>query len=229
MSLAERYASVAERIERAAQKSGRSASAVELIVITKMHPVSVVAELYDLGHRVFGENKDQEAAPKAAALSELGKTDAQWHFVGQLQSNKAKSVIRYASCIHSIDRESLVLELAKQLDKNNKRICGFLELNLTGDPGRGGVEPSNLIQLAEKVLETGVIDIQGVMGVAGLGVDPRVDFERVISSSEELQKLIPGANKLSMGMSEDFEVAIELGATHVRIGSAITGPRPTNA
>ena len=229
MGLAERYASVAERIERAAQKSGRSASAVELIVITKMHPVSVVAELYDLGHRVFGENKDQEAAPKAAALSELGKTDAQWHFVGQLQSNKAKSVIRYASCIHSIDRESLVLELAKQLDKNNKRICGFLELNLTGDPGRGGVEPSNLIQLAEKVLETGVIDIQGVMGVAGLGVDPRVDFERVISSSEELQKLIPGANKLSMGMSEDFEVAIELGATHVRIGSAITGPRPTNA
>ena len=229
MSLAERYASVAERIERAAQKSGRSASAVELIVITKMHPVSVVAELYDLGHRVFGENKDQEAAPKAAALSELGKTDAQWHFVGQLQSNKAKSVIRYANCIHSIDRESLVLELAKQLDKNNQRICGFLELNLTGDPGRGGVEPSNLIQLAEKVLETGVIDIQGVMGVAGLGVDPRVDFERVISSSEELQKLIPGANKLSMGMSEDFEVAIELGATHVRIGSAITGPRPTNA
>ena len=229
MGLAERYASVAERIERAAQKSGRSASAVELIVITKMHPVSVVAELYDLGHRVFGENKDQEAAPKAAALSELGKTDAQWHFVGQLQSNKAKSVIRYASCIHSIDRESLVLELAKQLDKNNKRICGFLELNLTGDPGRGGVEPSNLIQLAEKVLETGVIDIQGVMGVAGLGVDPRVDFERVISSSEELQKLIPGANKLSMGMSEDFEVAIELGATHVRIGSAITGPRTNTA
>lgn len=229
MSLAERYASVKERISSAAQKGGRSASEVELIVITKMHPVSVVAELYELGHRVFGENKDQEAAPKAAALEELGKTDANWHFVGQLQSNKAKSVIRYASCIHSIDRESLVSELAKQLVKNNQRISGFLELNLTGDPGRGGVEPGNLIQLAEKVLEAGLIDIQGVMGVAGLGVDPRVDFERVISSSQELQKLIPGANKLSMGMSEDFEVAIELGATHVRIGSAITGPRATNA
>lgn len=229
MSLAERYASVLERISDAAGKSGRSASEVELIVITKMHPVSVASELYDLGHRVFGENKDQEAAPKAAALAELGKTDASWHFVGQLQSNKAKSVIRYASCIHSIDRASLVSELAKQLTKNNQRIQGFLELNLTGDPNRGGVAPEQLTELAESVAATSVIDVQGVMGVAGLGVDPRVDFERVISASERLQSVISSANKLSMGMSEDFEIAIELGATHVRIGSAITGPRPTSA
>lgn len=229
MSLAERYDSVRERIAVAAQQAGRDPSEIELVVITKMHPVEVVAELYDLGQRAFGENKDQEAAPKALALSELGKTDARWHFVGQLQSNKAKSVIRYASCIHSIDRASLVTELAKQLQKTEGRISGFLELNLTTDPGRGGVQPENLEQLASQALETGVIDILGVMGVAGLGVEPAEDFARVIAASEKLQLLIPGANKVSMGMSEDFEIAIAMGATHVRIGSAITGPRPSSA
>lgn len=229
MSLAERYASVVERISSAALASGRDASSVELIVITKMHPVSVVSELYGLGHRVFGENKDQEAAPKAAALAELGAEHASWHFVGQLQSNKAKSVIRYANCIHSIDRGSLVSELEKQLKKNEQKIQGFLELNLTDDPGRGGVNPDNLLQLAEQVLATGVIEVLGVMAVAGLGVDPRVDFDRALSASERLKSLVPTADKVSMGMSEDFEIAIAMGATHVRIGSAITGPRPISA
>lgn len=229
MSLAERYDSVRQRISVAAERSGRAATAIELIVITKMHPASVAAELYQLGHRVFGENKDQEAAPKALALQELGMADASWHFVGQLQSNKAKSVIRYASCIHSIDRGSLVTELAKQLAKNDQRISGFLELNLTDDPNRGGVAPENLLALAEQVQKTGVIDILGVMGVAGLDVEPKVDFERVLRASEQLQTVIPSATNLSMGMSEDFESAIEMGATHVRIGSAITGPRPTSA
>lgn len=229
MSLAERYASVRQRIATAARKSGRSEADVNLIVITKMHPVDVAAELYDLGHRVFGENKDQEAAPKALALAALGKTDASWHFVGQLQSNKAKSVIRYASCIHSIDRPSLVAELSKQLEKNDQRIQGFIELNLTEDPGRGGVQPQHLLELAEKVVATQRIEVLGVMAVAGLGVDPRVDFERAISASMQLRTLVPSAVQLSMGMSEDFETAIELGATHVRIGSAITGPRQISA
>lgn len=229
MSLAERYASVRQRIASAASQSGRSEDDVNLIVITKMHPVDLVAELYDLGHRVFGENKDQEAAPKALALQALGKNDASWHFVGQLQSNKAKSVIRYSSCIHSIDRPSLVTELAKQLSKNEQRIQGFIELNLTDDPGRGGVLPEKLLELAEQVLATERIEVLGVMAVAGLGVDPRVDFERAVVASEKLRSLIPSADQLSMGMSEDFELAIELGATHVRIGSAITGPRSFSA
>jgi pyridoxal phosphate enzyme (YggS family) len=229
MSLAERYRSVLERIDAAARNSGRSASDVELIVITKMHSVAVPQELYQLGHRVFGENKDQEAGPKARELRELGAEDARWHFVGQLQTNKVKTVLDYASCIHSIDRASLVKELGKQLEKRDDQISGFIELNLTDDPGRGGVAPGEMMSLAESLVEIGRVKILGVMAVAGLDVDPKVDFERAITSSNQLLKLLPDAKGLSIGMSEDFEVAIQMGATHVRIGSAITGPRPLTA
>jgi pyridoxal phosphate enzyme (YggS family) len=228
MGLAERYGSVLERIAAAAKSSGRTASDVELVVITKMHSVAVPQELYRLGQRVFGENKDQEAGPKARELKELGASDAIWHFVGQLQTNKVKTVLDYASCIHSIDRPSLVKELGKQLEKREQQISGFLELNLTDDPGRGGVAPDQLLALAESVLETGRVQILGVMAVAGLDVDPRLDFERALTSSNQLLGLVPQAKGLSIGMSEDFEVAIEMGATHVRIGSAITGPRPSS-
>lgn len=229
MSLAERYNSVLERIASAAKAAGRDPSDVELVVITKMHPASVAYELYQLGHRVFGENKDQEAKPKSLELLELGATDAIWHFVGQLQSNKVKSVLSYAECIHSIDRPSLVKELRKQLEAQDKRVSGFIELNLTDDPGRGGVLPENLAELAESIAQIERIEILGVMAVAGLGVDPRIDFERAIQSAAELSGIIPTAKSLSLGMSEDFEIAIEMGATHVRVGSAITGPRPTSA
>jgi PLP dependent protein len=229
MSLTERYNSVRERIVGAAQRSGRDAKSVELVVITKMHPVSVAFELYQLGHRVFGENKDQEARPKAQELRELGAVDAAWHFVGQLQSNKVKSVLGYADCIHSIDRASLVKELRKQLEVQDKQITGFIELNLTDDPARGGVLPENLRELADSLAEVERVKILGVMAVAGLGVDPRVDFERAIAANEVLTKVMPDAKALSLGMSEDFEIAIEMGATHVRVGSAITGPRPISA
>ena len=229
MSLAERYNSVRERIARAAADSGRNPSDVELVVITKMHPVSVAFELYQLGHRVFGENKDQEARPKSQELLELGAKDAIWHFVGQLQSNKVKSVLSYAQFIHSIDRPSLVKELRKQLEAQDKKISGFIELNLTDDPGRGGVLPDQLEELAQSIAEIERLDILGVMAVAGLGVDPRVDFERAIQASARLKKVLPSAESLSLGMSEDFEIAIEMGATHVRVGSAITGPRPISA
>ena len=229
MSLAERYNSVQERIGQAAKKSGRTAADVELVVITKMHPVSVPFELYQLGHRVFGENKDQEARPKAEELAQLGANDASWHFVGQLQSNKVKSVLSYADCIHSIDRPSLAKELRKQLENNDLNTSGFVELNLTDDPGRGGVLPQDLAALTEQLIEIERLEIWGVMAVAGLGVDPRIDFERALVASETLLQVLPTANKLSLGMSEDFELAIEMGATHVRIGRAITGPRPNTA
>ena len=228
MQLTERYRSVNERIAASCIAAGRSVSDVELVVVTKNHSAEVVAELYDLGHRQFGENRDQEAGPKAEALAAGGRLDAEWHFVGQLQSNKVRTVLSYATCIHSIDRSSLVKELAKQLGNRELEIEGFIELNLTEDPARGGVEPGNLQQLAHSVLEIGRIKLLGVMAVAGLGVDPRIDFEKTLQASQELKKIAPEANQLSMGMSEDFELAIEMGATHIRVGSAITGPRPNN-
>ncbi len=218
------------RVASACLASGRSLDSVELVAITKNHPAELVAELLDLGQLVFGENRDQEAAPKSLRLQELRPdSNPTWHFVGQLQSNKVKSVLRYSRVIHSIDRPSLVSELAKQLPKFQGRYAGFIELNLTEDPGRGGVMSENLSHLAQSVLELENFELLGVMAVAGLGQDPRNEFEKVLRASEELQRIAPRANQLSIGMSDDFEIAIAMGATHIRVGSAITGPRPTNA
>ncbi|MEY4714379.1 MAG: hypothetical protein RIQ37_709 [Actinomycetota bacterium] len=224
--ISQRLSSVRERIANAAEHAGRNSEDVELVIVTKFHPVELVAELVDLGERNFGENKDQEASAKSDALSLLrSDVEVNWHFVGQLQSNKVKSVLRYASTIHSLDRDSLLAELKKQLEKTDQTVGCFIELNLTDDPGRGGLEPSNLGMFAEKVLAVPQINLLGVMAVAGLGVDPRVDFEKAVVASEELRSISPESRYLSMGMSEDFELAVELGATHVRVGSAITGPR----
>ena len=225
MSLAERYSSVKERVASACLAANREPLSVELIVITKLHPVEVASELFDLGHRHFGENRDQEAKPKAEALRAGGR-EATWHFVGQLQSNKVKSVLSYASAIHSIDRESLVKELGKQLENQDREIDGFIELNLTEDSGRGGVNEENLEALTELVLEIPRLRLRGVMAVAGLDKEPRAEFERTLQLAERVQRLAPSATDLSMGMSEDFETAISMGATHIRVGSAITGPRP---
>lgn len=228
MSLAERYRSVLQTIEQAAHSVGRPKEDIQLVVVSKNHPASLVADLVQLGQRAFGENRDQEASKKAQVLRNSG-LDIQWHFVGQLQSNKVKSVLEYASVIHSIDRPSLVSELSKQLSKQNKQIDGFIELNLTDDPARGGVAPQELLTLAEQVLSVEQINLLGVMAVAGLGKDPAQEFERAVILSQQLQTLAPEATKLSMGMSEDYEEAIRLGATHIRVGSAITGPRPISA
>lgn len=200
------------------------------MVVTKNHPAELVAELMDLGARNFGENRDQEASAKSSAVRDLRpEIKASWHFVGQLQTNKVKSVLGYADALHSIDRESLVKELAKQLPKFDKQLDGFIELNLTDDPNRGGVLPENLLALAEQVLQVEQIKLIGLMAVAGLGQDPRSEFEKVLKLQSELVKLAPEALGLSIGMSEDYEIALEMGATHIRVGSKITGPRAYSA
>jgi len=221
------------RYERVLADAARAHSAfgpAQLVVVTKNHPAQLVAELIDLGARNFGENRDQEASAKAREVSELRpEVEINWHFVGQLQTNKVKSVLSYASAIHSIDRESLVKELAKQLPKFEKKIQGFIELNLTDDPNRGGVMPADLELLASMVLEVEQIQLVGLMAVAGLGEDPRREFERVLRIQADFLKIAPDSPGLSIGMSEDYEVALELGATHIRVGSKITGPRDYSA
>jgi pyridoxal phosphate enzyme (YggS family) len=197
-----------------------------LIVVTKNHPAALVAELVDLGCTDVGENRDQEASVKFQETNLLRpENNLNWHFIGQLQSNKVKSVLRYASAIHSIDRQSLVQELAKQLEKQDRSVEGFIELNLTGDPGRGGVLPENLSELAEQVLQVSRIKLRGLMAVAGLGEEPKSEFEKVLSAQQTLLVSAPWATDLSMGMSEDYQIALEMGATHIRVGSKITGPR----
>ena len=221
--LAQRYRATVAEINEQAIVSGRDIDEIRLIVVSKNHGPELVRELYDLGQRDFGENRDQEAKPKAEQTADLEGVN--WHFVGQLQSNKVKSALGYSRFLHSIDRPSLLVALQKELSSQTNVVGGFIQLNLTDDPGRGGVEPKDLLFFAESALGTANLQILGVMGVAALDRDPRVDFETIYSASQQLQTLIPEARAISAGMSHDFREAIDMGATHLRIGTSITGKR----
>jgi len=217
--LADRLTAVRAGISDAATAVGRSPEELTTIVVTKFHPASLVRELFELGVRDVGENRHQEAQVKAAELAEL---ELRWHFVGQLQSKKARQVRAYASVIHSIDRAALVDVLRSE----ETSVDCFVQLNLTDDPGRGGVAPAELEPLVEHVLATPGLRLLGLMAVAPLDEPARPAFARVRELSERVQRLAPEAGALSMGMSHDYADAIAEGATHLRIGTAITGNRP---
>ena len=221
--LADRLAEVDSRIADAARAAGRDPAALTRIVVTKFHPASLVRELFELGVRDVGENRHQEAAAKAAELTDL---DLVWHFVGQLQSNKARAVRRYAGAVHSVDRASLVRALAPAED-DTTTLDAFVELNLTEDPARGGVLPAGAEDLAEQVAATPGLRLRGVMAVAPLDAEPRAAFARVREVSDRIRAIVPEASAISAGMSVDFADAIAEGATHLRIGTAITGKRST--
>lgn len=224
-SLAERLTEAQQRISAAASGCGRQADDINLIVVTKNHPTQLVFDLLKLGVRDFGENRDQEAAPKAAEVRANSTIEHRWHFIGQLQSNKVKSVVNYASSVHSLDRQSLLDSLGKATVERELPLDVFIQLNLTDDEGRGGIQPSNLLSFAENVLMHPGLNLVGVMGVAALDNNLDRDFGAIRSASESLKTLKPDAALISAGMSEDFETAIAYGATHLRIGSAITGKR----
>lgn len=218
--LAERLATVRAGIADAARAAGRSPDELTTIVVTKFHPASLVRELSALGVRDVGENRHQEAQEKAAELADL---DLVWHFVGQLQSKKARQVRRYASVIHSVDRVSLVDALVS----DESGVDVFVQLNLTDDPARGGVADRDLEPLVEHVLATAGLRLRGVMAVAPLDEEAASAFERVRGYSDRVRALAPDATDISAGMSQDYREAIAAGATHLRIGTAITGNRPT--
>lgn len=227
--LPERLDSIHQRIDLAAKAANRLAEEIELVVVTKNHGFELALELLRLGESQFGENKDQEASQKAAQVAQnldTGELAPTWHFVGQLQSNKVKSMLSYTSVLHSLDRASLLKELAKQLPKEPEQILQvFIELNLTKDPNRGGVALDNVLEFTEEVLSVPQLKLLGVMGVAGLDIDPALDFARILDASEQVQTLSKSSTFISAGMSGDFETAIGFGATHLRIGTAITGKR----
>ena len=218
MGLSERYAAVLADVAAAARENGRDPAAITTIVVTKFHPAALVRDLAALGAHDLGENRHQEAAAKAADTAEL---DLTWHFIGQLQSNKAAAVLDYARVIHSVDRASLVDAIARA----GRPVDVFLQLNLTEDPQRGGVQPADLERLAERVLATGTMTLRGLMAVAPLEEAPAAAFERVGAASGVLRRVAPSATDLSIGMSGDYREAIAAGATHLRIGTAITGNR----
>jgi pyridoxal phosphate enzyme (YggS family) len=190
------------------------------IVVTKFHPASLVRDLAALGVRDVGENRHQEAVLK---FQEVGDPRLTWHFVGQLQSNKARAVRRYAATVHSVDRGSLVDALAAD---DGADVGVFLEIGLSHEPGRGGVDPREVEPLAARVHEAAGLRLLGVMGVAPLGAEPRAAFARLREVSDRVRRVDPAATAISAGMSGDFREAILEGATHLRIGTAITGNRP---
>lgn len=225
--LGQRYRSVVEKIASAAESTNRDSEQITLVVVTKNHPDQLVYDLLALGARDFGENRDQEAGPKAKQIAAESSERFNWHFIGQLQTNKVKSVLEYADFLHSLDRPSLLDELQKRTIERENALKVFVQVNMTEDPERGGVNIEDLMPFAERVLSSPGLELVGLMGVGGLGVNPEGEFERLAELSGKLQAIAPEANKLSMGMSGDFETAIAYGATHLRIGTAITGNRPT--
>lgn len=221
-SLAQRLAEIDARITARLEANNREQSSISRIVVSKFHPAQLVRDLFDLGVRDFGENRDQEASVKAQEVVDL---DLSWHFIGQLQSNKVKSVLEYASVIHSLDRQSLLEALIKQTAVSDKTVDVFVQVNLTDDPGRGGVEPSELLAFAEQVAACSKLNLLGLMAVASLDGEEERDFGKIAQLSEALRRDHPDSRFISAGMSNDFELAIDYGATHLRIGTAITGNR----
>jgi pyridoxal phosphate enzyme (YggS family) len=225
--LGQRYQAIVEAIATAATSANRDPKEITLVVVSKNHPHQLVLDLLELGARDFGENRDQEASFKAKQIAQESEMDFNWHFIGQLQTNKVKSVLEYASYLHSLDRASLLDELLKRTVERSIPLKVFVQVNMTEDLERGGVNPVDLMAFAERVLASPGLELVGLMGVGGLDTAPEREFERLALLSNQLQQLAPSADRLSMGMSGDFEAAIAYGATHLRIGTAITGIRPT--
>ena len=228
--LRERLTAVRQRIDTAVAAAGRQEHPPRLIVVTKFHPAEDVRRLAALGITDVGENRDQEAAEKSAALRGL---DLRWHFIGQLQSNKAKSVVTYAHAVHSVDRPQLASALARAMASEQDRtgrapLDCFIQVSLDGDAGghRGGALPADVPALAGQLAGAKGLRLAGVMAVAPFGADPAPAFEKLAEISARLTADHPGASGISAGMSQDLEVAVRFGATHLRVGSDILGPRP---
>ncbi|KAA9110921.1 YggS family pyridoxal phosphate-dependent enzyme [Microbacterium rhizomatis] len=228
--LAGRLADVDARIDDAARRAGRDPGDVTRIVVTKFHPVSLIEELAVLGVRDVGENRQQELSGKVAELHSMREPPLRWHFIGQAQANKARAIRAAASVVHSIDRERIAdaFDAAGQADGVDAAplLDVLIQVNLTDDPARGGVRPDELEALATHVRGCRTLALRGVMAVAPLGEEPAAAFARLAGYSERLRTVAPDADWISAGMTADFPAAISYGATHLRIGSAITGPRP---
>lgn len=242
--LEKNLAEVRSRIAVACAAAGRDPGEITLIAITKTRPPADVLLLHELGLTDFGENKDQEAAPKAAACAAaLADADAvagadasagaarsqplRWHFVGQLQTNKASSVAGYADVVHSVDRVRLVRALGAAARKAGRELTCLVQVDLDtpADPARGGVPPGQVGEIAEAIEAEQNLILGGVMAIAPLGADPARAFAPLRPCSLAVRAVNPAAAIISAGMSGDLEAAIGNGATHVRIGTALLGAR----
>jgi pyridoxal phosphate enzyme (YggS family) len=212
---------VEHRIAAACAAAGRAREEVTLVAVTKTWPASDAALLRDLGVRDLGENREKEAAAKAREV-----TGVSWHFVGQLQSNKAAAVAAFAHVVHAVDREHLVDALAAGARRAGRVVDALVQVSLDGDPHRGGAAIDRVPLLADRVAAADGLRLAGVMAVAPLGLEPAAAFARLADVAALVRAVHPSATAVSAGMSGDLEAAIAAGATHVRVGTAILGSRP---
>ena len=220
--LGARLSAIDAQIADAARLAGREPDEITRIVVTKFHPASLVRELHALGVREVGENRQQELSAKQEELAAL---DLRWHFIGQAQTNKAAAIRRSADVVHSVDRAKLADALHRAAEGDDV-LDVLVQINLTDDAARGGVEVAQATVLAEHVLSLPSLRLRGVMAVAPLDEEPASAFARLRDVADGVRAVAPDADWISAGMTGDFVEAIAAGATHLRIGSAITGPRP---
>jgi pyridoxal phosphate enzyme (YggS family) len=235
--LARNLAAVRTRIAAACGSAGRDPAGITLIAVTKTYPALDVLALAGLGLTDFGENRDQEAAPKAAAVSAAGQP-VTWHFIGQLQTNKAQSVAGYADFVHSVDRIRLVRALGGAARAAGRTLTCLVQVSLDpadadgralaaehGQQARGGVPPAMLREVAAAVAGEEGLRLGGLMAVAPLGADPGTAFASLRQLSDAVRSVSASATLVSAGMSGDLEAAVAGGATHLRIGTALLGDR----
>lgn len=234
--LATGLAAVRTRIARACRDVGRDPTQVTLVAVTKFFPASDVRLLAQLGVTDMGENRDQEAGPKYTDVRR-DTPGLTLHFIGQLQTNKARSVAAYADVVQTVDRPKLARALDRAAQATGRRLRVLVQVNLdeagmpptapsADGPHRGGIAPQQAADLAQVVADCPLLDLAGVMGVAPLGGDPDAAFARLAAVADGIRDRHPGATWLSAGMSGDLEAALRHGATHLRVGTAILGTRP---
>jgi pyridoxal phosphate enzyme (YggS family) len=220
---------VRARIAAACEAAGRDPHSVTLVAVTKTYPARDVATLVRLGIQDVGESKDQEARAKVADTAALlpGGPTPTWHFVGQVQSRKARSVASYADAVHSVDRPKLVDALAAAArEVRDRPLAVFVQVSLDGDPTRGGVPVAGLPALTDAVAACPELRLRGLMAVPPLGSDAEEQFARLAELASQVRQTHPDADALSAGMSSDLEAAVRHGSTHVRVGTALLGRRP---
>jgi pyridoxal phosphate enzyme (YggS family) len=234
----ERLAAVRERIERAAARAGRGGEEITLVGVSKGQPAQAVIRAVRAGLSDVGENYLQEASAKIqkveVELEGLGSPVPRWHFIGRLQRNKVRDVVRHFDAVETVDRDSLGAELERRAAQANRRLRVLLQVNLSNEPQKGGVAPEQLEALLAASADWSQLEVAGLMTVPAAQADPersRPAFARLRELRDQLREAPGGAglHELSMGMTADFEVAIEEGATIVRVGTGIFGTRPDRA
>ena len=222
--LASSLSDVQSCIQEAASRASRKKDDVTLVVVTKTYPVSDVQILHQLGVTHFGENRSAEGLEKSALVS------AHWHFQGQIQSNKIAAIASWADTVHSLDDLSHVAKFDRAVGEfPEKRLQVFIQISLDGDTSRAGVSGDELLVLGQAISSTKNLDLAGLMVVPPVQAEPEAAFSKVAEIAQRFRNEFPMARSLSAGMSGDYEVAIAHGATHIRVGSQILGPRATHA